>query len=226
MKTHLYELIMDKLMSIGRGNTVTGTSAMGVGITCEASGDASIAMGINCTADGNYGHAMGYQCEASGVVTAALGQKAKARIQRTTNICPPIINRKDDGENWYEAWEMFAGVEVVVMSKEVDLKDVAEQTLTLYSGCRFFVNEVGLIVTSANTVTDQPTVRFGWTGTLAGLLAAVQTTALTAEGHRQRFTSLLTASGLTSLTGGVTVVATATAMLGRFYWKGLLVENE
>ncbi|HEC61427.1 hypothetical protein LCGC14_0705780 [marine sediment metagenome] len=224
-KTHLYELILG-LVSAGKLNTVTGTAAIAFGISNTVTGDAAIGLGNWNTADGNYGLAIGYNNIATGVVSLALGQAAVTRIQRTTNICPPIINRKDDGESSAIAWESFCGVEVVIMSKEIDLEAVADQTINLYSGCRFFVNEVGLIVTSANTVTDQPTVRAGYTGTLAGLLAAVQTTGLTAAGHRQRFTTMVTSAGQTTLTAGVTVVATATTMLGRFYWKGLLVENE
>lgn len=225
-KTHMYELILDLLCSVGKGNTVTGTAAIAFGIQNEVSGDAAIGLGNWNTADGNYGIAIGYNNTATGVVSLALGQAAVTRIQRTTNICPPIINRKDDGENSLIAWESYCGVDVVVMSKEVDLKVVTDQTLTLYSGCHFFVNEVGVIVTEADTVSGQPSVRAGWTGTLAGLLGAVATSGLTAAYHRQRFTSILTAAGITSLTMGVTAGATATSMLGRFYWKGLLVEDE
>jgi hypothetical protein len=75
-------------------------------------------------------------------------------------------------------------------------------------------------------MTVQPTVRFGYTGTLAGLVAAVITTNLLANFDRERFQTLVSYAGRTSLTAGVTVVATATTMNARYYWKGHYVEDD
>jgi translation initiation factor 2 gamma subunit (eIF-2gamma) len=56
-------------------------------------------------------------------------------------------------------------------------------------------------------------------------LAAVATTNLTDFNKRQRYTSLLDYDGHTVLTATIAAGATATALRGRFYWKGILVED-
>jgi len=112
------------------------------------------------------------------------------------------------------------------MTKEVDLKAVADQTLTLPTGCKFWIDEMGLIATSINTLTVQPTVHYGITGTPAKHHVAAITTAITAAGKREIETPLVPEDGETSLVAGVTIAATATTALGRFYFRGMLVENE
>lgn len=213
-------------VGMGRDNQATGSSAMAFGNASVATATGSLVVGRSGNVSGVNALGLGYSVVASAHESAALGYRAVARVQKTVNVGGAIIQRKDDGEAAGDALHSFPGVEVVLMSKEVDLKVVADQTLTLASGCHFFADEVGLLITSANTVSGQPTIRAGWTGTLAGLLAAVQTTGLDAGHDRQRFASMLDSGGKTSLTAGVTVAATATTLLGRFYWKGLLVEDE
>lgn len=156
----------------------------------------------------------------------ALGYGASVRIPGTINLSGMPICRKDNGESSADCAQYFSANEFIIQSKEVDLEAVAEQTITLPAGCKFFVNEAGVIATVVSGLTVQPTVRFGRTGSLALLLAATITTGLTAAGGRHRFTTLLDASGLTSLTAGVTIAAVATTLLGRFYWLGMLVEDE
>lgn len=226
-------------VAVGYGNTVTSTKAVAVGhgniasgINYEvavgydntASGGRSIAYGAGSEATGEYSLAVGYHCTASGDYTTAIGYIARARIPKTTNICGPQIIRKDDGEE--VAFRFFCGVEVILMSKEVDLEVVADQTLTLPAGCKFWLNEIGLIATSIDTLTVQPTIRFGITGDLDKHMTAALTTAITATGKREIETPLVPEDGETSLTAGVTITATATTALGRFYWKGMLIEDE
>lgn len=136
----------------------------------------------------------------------------------------PVYAVKDAGQTSYYA--AFAGVETVLFGPEVDLKVVADVTITFPAGVKFWIVELGLIATVIDTLTVQPTIRFGITGTLAKHLAAVQTTLITAAGKRATYTPLVPQDGETSLTFGVTVGATATTAKGRPYWKGLLVEDE
>src|SRR3990167_6493511 len=115
--------------------------------TQVASGNYSSAIGQKNTASGNYDTAIGRNNTASANYSTAIGYKANARIQNTTNICGPQINRKDNAESAATAFESFFGVEVVLMSKEVDLKVAADNTITLPANCKFWLNEVGLIAT-------------------------------------------------------------------------------
>ncbi len=230
----------ERAIVIGANNTASGTACITIGYDNTASGTGSSAIGYNNTASEQAGSAIGYDNTASGTGSSAIGvtntaagdysnaigYKAEARINYTTNIGGPQINRKDDGEAAGIAFESFCGVQVVLMTKEVDLEVVADQTITLPSGCKFWHDEIGLIATSINTLTVQPTIRFGITGTLAKQNAAAITTDITAAGKREIEVPLVPEDGETSLTAGVTIAATATTALGRFYWKGLLIEDE
>jgi len=203
-----------------------GSAAIGIG--CTASGNYSSAIGLSCTASANYSFAFGYACQATvGNSCAAIGVSARARIANTTNICGPQIVRKDNGESAGSAFRLFCGVEVMLATKEIDLKVVAEHTITIPAGAHFWITEVGLWVTSINTMTVQPTVRFGITGTPAKHLAATLTTNLTAQYKRQTAAPLVPNDGETGgITFGVTGGATATTMKGRAYFRGILVEDE
>ena len=198
--------------AIGNGNTSSGSYSTTLGRACTASATSSLAIGGDCLA--------------SATSASAIGYKAEARVQKTANICGPQINRRDDGESAGDAFESFCGVEVVLMTKEVDLKAVADQTITLPSGCKFWFDEMGLIATDIDTLTVQPTIRFGITGTPAKQNAAAITTAITAAGKREIETPLVPEDGETSLVAGVTVAATATTAKGRFWFRGLLIEDE
>ena len=212
--------------AFGSSNTASNTDSSAFGYNNTASGSNSSAFGIFNTASNTNSSAFGFDNTASGSNSNAFGYKAKARIEKTTNICGPQIIRKDDGETSGIAFESFCGVETILMSKEIDLETVADQTLTLPSNCKFWLNEIGLIATSIDTISTQPTIRFGITGSLAKHNAAAITTDITAAGKREIETPLVPEDGETSLTAGVTVAAVATIALGRFYWKGMLIEDE
>lgn len=214
----------DYAAAMGLEITVSGDYSVGFGSYNIASGDISVAMGTLNEASGNYAIALGRNCTASNIKSTAIGSLATARVAQTTNICGPIINRQDDGGE--DAFDRFCGVEVVLMGFEVDLKQVADHTITLPANCKFWLDEIGLICTELDALTTQPTVRYGITGSLAKHGAAALTTNLTAEGKREIETPLVPGDGETSLTAGVTVAAVATTMKGRFYWKGMLVEDE
>ncbi|MCI0423902.1 MAG: hypothetical protein L0312_32610 [Acidobacteria bacterium] len=134
----------------------------------------------------------------------------------------PIPN--DSGQVQYFA--AFAGFKTIILGPEVDLKAVADYTVTMPAGTKFWITNMGIISTAVNTLTIQPTVRFGVPGTLAKHLAAIITTLLTAVGKRQSYSPLVPQDGEASVTFGVTIGATATELKGRPWWEGFLVQDE
>ncbi len=213
--------------AFGSINTASGYGSTASGYYNTASGDYSTASGNYNTASGNYSSAFGNRCQSIGLNSTALGIAAIARIDNTVNIGGGIIVRGDFSESAdpTEVFKAYSGVQNMIFSKLVDLTAIAEQTVNIPNNCRFYTDEVGIITDNNITgMTVQPTIRFGWTGTEAGLKAAAITTDLDTGDARERYTTLLTAIGQTSLTAGVTVAATADSMHGRFYWKGILVE--
>ena len=213
-------------ITIGVGSSASGARSSASGYQNNASGAKSTASGYSNNASGANSTASGYYSTASGEGCTAIGYKARARIARTTSICGPQINRKDNNEAAGVAFESFCGVEVVLMTKEVDLKVVAGHTITLPAGCHFWIDAMGLEATVVTGMTVQPTVSYGITGNTTKHGAAAITTALTAAFKREIETPLVPEDGETSLVGAITVAATATTMLGRFYFKGMLIEDE
>lgn len=203
-----------------------------------SSADYGSAYGYDAKNSGNQGQANGYAANNSGEngqaigagsinsadQSQALGYAAKCRITGSTNISGAIIARKDDGES--DAYQHWSTAEIVILTEEESLKATGVLTITLPSGVKMFVNEVGTIMTQADTVSGQATVSFGKTGSNAFLLAATATTGLTAVGKRDKQTSILQAEGVTSLVAEITAGATGTTAMGRFYFKGFIVEDE
>lgn len=156
----------------------------------------------------------------------AIGRNAYAAVEFTT-FGSPLICRCDNSDHLSTL--EFNTAEVMLLTGEVDLKTIADSTITLPINTSFYVNEVGLFMTSfVGTLTVQPTVRFGITGTPEKFVAPTKTQLLTSLTKRQLFNPILTDDGETSLVAGVTSGATGTGLTykGRFYFKGLLVENQ
>ncbi len=218
----------DYTTACGYNNNVTGPSSLACGYDNSANGLASTACGYDNTANGDYSTAIGANCYAGADYSTAIGRSATTRWPRTVNIGGGIIVKCDNFESGAadDIILNYSGVQNIIMTKDCDLTTTFEVTANIPTNCSFYVDEVGIIVdgTPVN-VTVQPTIRFGWTGTLAGLKAAAITTNLTQVGSRERYTSVLDADGKQTLTAGVTVVATADYLHGRFYFKGVLVEN-
>jgi hypothetical protein len=186
-------------------------------------------------ASGQFSLAAGYAAYSTGGTSIGLGYNSFARITKTINISGLDCARKDDGQTDY--WLYYGSRTNIIYGPEVDfLAAPADYTVTVPAGCKAWVEECGWIQTlltlDGGALTVQPTVRFGITGTLAKLLAAVPTTLLTAAGTRERYTTLLTDVGETTLTAGVTIGGTIAgggagiAYKGRPYWVVRVVENE
>lgn len=192
------------------------------------SGTNSSAFGLGNTSSGLRATCLGFKNIASGIGSTAIGDRGIARIQDTVNIAGPLIIRKDDGEPIADAFRVFAGAEDIILTDEVNLAAIANQTIALPAGCHFWVSECGIILTElTGVITTQPTIQFGIAATPAKFMAPVLTTLLTAVLKRERFQVLLSDDGETTLLAGVTAGAVVgTSMSGRFFWRGVLVEDE
>jgi hypothetical protein len=193
----------------------------GNAINSSAFGIANGTLGLRSTC-------LGFKNVASGIGSTAVGDRAIARIDNTMNLAGPLIIRKDDGEPIGDAFRVFAGAEVIIMTDEVNLAAVADQTITLPGGCHFWWSECGIILTElTGVINSQPTIRMGITGTPAKYVGPVATTLLTGTLKRERYDNWQVDDGETSLVAGVTVGAVVgTSMAGRFFWRGVLIEDE
>ncbi len=202
----------------GFDNDGNAKGADSVNLQPSRAADAEVASGANSVA-------VGVDTTASGASAIAIGNAAVARIDKTMHVAAAAIIPKDDGETDFML--AFAGSEVVIFSDEVELDATADDVavVTLPSDCLFFANECGIVITVEDTLTVDPDVEFGITGTTDQLLAATTVTA-TGVGERTRFTTMADSNGQTTLTFSVETGATATDLKGRVYWKGLLVEDE
>jgi hypothetical protein len=216
-------------MSLGFSANATANYAVAAGANSAASGQFSVVLGAGDTA-------MTYaNPTASAVACIALGAGAQSRITETINISGLDCARKDDAQANY--WLNYGSRTNIIYGPEVDfLGAPADYTVTVPANCKAWVEETGWIQTvltlDGGALTVQPTVRFGITGTPAKLLAAAITTLLTAAGTRERYTTLLSDVGETTLTAGVTIAGTIAgggagiAYKGRPYWVVRVVENE
>lgn len=211
------------VIGYGASGTHAGNVAIGNGAFCN--GDWMIAIGQTSSCYGGGGTAVGVGAGCSGDSALSLGLNAQARVARSTAISGPIIIRKDDGIGAADANLYLTGAEIVYTSKEIDFKTTQTVTIDIPTGAKFYPDEVGVIVTTVSSPTAQPTVSFGIMGSNASLLAATATTKST-QFERNRYTALLTDDGIQSLTATITVAATGTTFMGRFYFKGLLIEAQ
>lgn len=212
------------LRSISIGNNLTTTAEAAVNIGQGNTVDGKVGVGTNLAVSGIDATAIGYASEAAGDNSIALGTGAVARRADTINIAGAIIIK--DGSSGEPNWQRYySGAEVVIFSRDIDLTLVADYGLALSSNLYFWLSECGIICTAIDAMTVQPTVRFGVDGDEDKQVAATQTTLLTDAHKREAFTPLIKEDGEgPNLVAGVTVGATADAMTGRFYFKGLLVE--
>ena len=113
------------------------------------------------------------------------------------------------------------------MTGEIDLEVAACYTITIPAGATFWVNEMGVISTVVDTLTTQATVSIGCaTNCTDYLMDNLQTIELTAAKKRERYIPNNAEDGLQTITVEITTGATATTAKGRFYFKGMLVEDE
>lgn len=215
--------------AVGHNNTAaTANQTSAFGHSNTATGHSASAFGFNNNASGNHSSAFGAGGQASGDFSTTLGYQAYARWPNTANISGGIIIRGDNGESTGYELLNYSGVTNIVMSKDFDLTTTGHIQIAIPTHCLFYVDEVGVIVSgTVISLSVQPTVEFGngYSGSSAVILGPVQTTNLLETGSRQIYTSLLTNDGQSLLTATVTSAASATHLYGRFYFKGILIEN-
>jgi len=215
----------DYSLAIGSQNTAAGLRSVALGNNSQANATDSVAI-AGAVASGVEATAIGRSAQVTGLRSLALGYLAQTPFAKTSNITGANIISALVASNDAADWMLFnSGMECCIFSDEIDFKTVADQSFTFPAGLRFWPNEVGVTLSRLNTLTTQPTVRFGISGTPAKHVAAVAATLLTALGKRERYTPLTPEDGETSLSAGVTVAAVATQMRGHFYWRGLLVRH-
>ena len=171
---------------------------------------------------------MGYYSTTCDDNSSAFGYKSMARIASTVNISQPLIHRKDNGELDNDtAFSMFSSAETTLMTGEIDLKTAGCHTITIPTGATFFINEAGVISTAVDTLTTQATFKIGCaTNATSTILEATQTTDLTAAKKRERYIPNNSEDGQQTITVEISTGASATSAKGRFYFKGMLVEDE
>jgi len=193
---------------IGAGGFVEDAGAVAIGKDVYAGGVDSVAIGT--LADVDFGVVGGVAIGATGVITTRSMQAAAL----------PVVPRANGLEA--DAYWKMAGSASIICSAVLDLKTLQTYTITMPAGVTFFPEEVGVIVTAASGVTLQPFVRFGATADEARYLAITQTAAAAVHG-RDRYTTLASAAGSSTLRAEVTSAATGTTLSGRVYWRGFAV---
>ena len=212
-----YSASLGSSVTIGEGATSFAENCLALGpwaVVEPGIGYGNVAVGPYSDVDGSKN-----RC-------AAFGADAINRVENSYVVTGLHLIRKDFNVVGTDAGLFFTGSVAVVFSIEVDLKILLDSAayVTIPTGATFFIEEVGVVVTQASGVTVQPQVSFGVTGNTTAILAATATTKSAAKG-RDVYTPV-DKDGKNSLTASVKAVATATTLMGRFYWKGILVEDE
>ena len=227
-------------IAAGELSMTYGVAAIAIGATAQGNADNAIAVGVGATASalaeagvtiGGYAQtraldavAVGYAADATKEGSIALGAYAETGADNVLVWAAlPVAPKLTAGASVAAIYNTTAAA--VITSGALDLKTAQTYEIPLPTGVTFFPDEVGIIVTAASTVTVQPTVQFGINGGAQDYLDAVATTGLDAVRARQRFQTLKTAKGATTLRFEVTVGATATTLTGRIYWRGIAFED-
>jgi hypothetical protein len=215
-------------VAFGNENTASGAASFAIGVANVASGLDSFALGVTAYALADHAMAFGTSAFAGALKANAIGYGANARVAGTTVLCGPLCGQKGDSILAADWFNMLAGAEVIIRLGWIDaLAAAADYTLTLPAGCRFWVHDMGIIVSDFTGLTVQPWIRFGIPPvTPQKYVANVQTTNLTAQGKCQVFQPLVTGDGEVALTFGIVTPATATKLKLSPYWRGMLMESD
>lgn len=221
--------------AIGFFSFNTGVQGQSIGWGTSNSGQGGQAIGLISSNTGIQGQSIGGNCTNLGIAGQAIGQLAYNRIDRSTNISGPIFIRKSEQgvtNNFSPPittlipYQLLSGSEIIIMTNVFDFTTLTGETISFPANVKMFVDEVGFISTSANTVSVQPEISYGISGNTDFFLTGTTTTGISSSGDRYRQTNLLSSSGVTSLSFEVTSPATATTLVGRCYFKGFIVENQ
>lgn len=213
-------------IAIGTEANSSASHAIGIGSSTISSAANSISIGNSAQSSSISAIAFGNNTNTSGLYSISLGNSANARVEKTIQIQSTSIVRKDDGilDSGTDLFMWGAANESVVFTAEINLKTAATKTITVPTNSRFYPTEVGLILTTlGGTITTQPDVSFGITGTNNKFVT--QTTSSLAALYERDVYTALTTTGESTLTFTVNVIAAGSADIkGRAYFKGILVE--
>jgi len=219
-----------------------GAVALGYRAVTYNTSRGAIAIGYNATVNnGNYAVAIGYNAIVGSLFdhAIAIGFEARPGATDVAHIAAPIINVADHaGVAFGDAGERlrgFAGVEVVLMSKSYDLTDATpfdggtlgtKDFWVMPTGAKFYPDEVGIVTDAQNTVTTGPTASFGHGGAGTQILnnQLFASGVLGQAGGRGQYASAAP-QGVGTISIAMNGAATATALNGRFFVRGMMVEN-
>jgi len=199
--------------TVGFGAYTSAAGACALGTSASVSGAESVALGAYTGVTAADAVALGNYAAVTGAGSVAVGSYAAAAAAHiaVTAALHAVPSGNPDATD--VAWKKSAAG-TVILSRAIDLKTTQTIDIPIPSGVLFFPDEVGVIVTAVDTVTGQPTLRYGITGAETQYLAATATSGLTAVGARHRFTTLASAAGATNLRAEVTIAATGTTLTG------------
>jgi len=212
-------------LALGNQNEASATGALAIGLGCTSNGINSVAIGKAAWGGNDDAIALGSASYAGGLQSNALGYNANARVNKTTVLSGPLCGQVGNVAAAADWFQQLAGAEVIIRMGWLDAKVVADRIMTLPAGCRFWIDECGLIVSSFSGVIAQPFMSFGISGVPAKDVAVVQTTNLTALGKRQTYVPVFPGDGEQTLLFGITTAATGAGMMLSPYWRGVLMES-
>ena len=246
----------DYAIAIGYDADAGGSGSIAIGIESDAGnaygiaigqlaravfGYGTIALGYNCyVGDSPYAIGIGVGVYMDGVDRAmGLGFQARPGAFDVAHIAHPIVNIADHaGVTFGDArarFRQFAGVEVVLTSKDYDLTDVTpfdggtlgtKDFWVMPAGVLFYPDEAGIITKAQTAVTVGPTASLGHGGAGTEILnnQAFASGVLGQIGGRGQYASAAP-EGVGTVSIAMNVAATATALTGRFFVRGMMVET-
>lgn len=222
-------------VSIGDGATSTGStgySAIAIGHSANAAADGTIAIGENAHADSANGISIGNETDVNGADSIAIGTYY---LQARRADCFHHSGIASVGHNafTYDPLKHGCSEEAIIWTDEVDMTggisdDVA--VITIPTGIKFFINEIGFMSTEYDTVGTWPQIKVGETTGAADVVAASHT--ISSAVIDAAYTRDVTATILTPNTAkvalyvSITVNGAATALVGRFYFKGIAIDQQ
>jgi len=224
-------------IAIGYGTTVLGDYAHAIGHLAAAAGTYGLAVGYRASAGGTGALAVGYNANAAFTGSIAIGYNATVPAANVARIGAPIMipGLAVPFGDAAQRLRRMAGCEVVLLSNSYDLTDVTpfdggtlgnKDFWVMPAGLKFYPDEVGIVTETQTTVTTGPTVSFGHGGTGSEILSSqlFASAVLGQSGGRGEYVSAAP-EGVATVSIDMVTGATATALTGRFFVRGLLLEN-
>lgn len=237
--------------AIGHSATATGLYKVAVGFGTTTLGDYGHSFGYSASSSGTHGLAVGYRANAGGNGSIAIGSNATAAFTGSIaigyNATVPAANVARIGApimipglavpfgDAAQRLRRMAGCEVVLLSNSYDLTDVTpfdggtlgnKDFWVMPAGLKFYPDEVGIVTETQSVVTTGPTVSFGHGGTGSEVLSSqlFASAVLGQSGGRGEYASVAP-EGVGTVSIDMVTGATATTLTGRFFVRGLLLEN-